>query len=126
MLGTRVPPHAAKQLGAIDEGCEKFCEDEGRPKDCQRLMPFGHGIFSVVRAGTDLHLLWKQRIVHLLVPPGREPHPLYDTIVANYPWKDSKTFVPPERPRHDGHPEDDRGARTRLVADQPRGLSLPG
>lgn len=90
LSGRNIPDAAKRQLGTIFERCKKFCEDEGRPEDYLRLMPFGHGIFSdVTDEKPDLHLLWKQRIIHLLVPPGREPHPFYDTIAGQYPWKDS-------------------------------------
>lgn len=57
--------------------------------DYEALMPFGHGMFSDVRAESpDLYELWKQRIEPLLKPPGRQPHPFMDAIVEKYPWKD--------------------------------------
>ena len=63
------------------------------PADYEYLMPFGHGIFSEVRAEKDLHLLWEQRIRHFLHRPLVDAHPFASTIEKLYPWTDDKYKV---------------------------------
>lgn len=71
------------------------CQSKFSP-DYNSLMPFGHGIFSDIRAETpDLNDLWRQRIEPLLKPPARQAHPFYELIADNYPWKDAATKVEP-------------------------------
>jgi 5-methylcytosine-specific restriction enzyme B len=91
MLATsKLSPTVKSKLGGIFDKCKQFCEAENRPDDYYRLMPFGHGIFAdVTDEKPDLHLLWKQRLAHLLTPPGRQSHPFFDVIAKEYPWKNS-------------------------------------
>lgn len=71
------------KLKMIFDVCQEKFRDE-----YNSLMPFGHGIFADVRAeDPDLCDLWRQRIEPMLRPPGRQPHPFYELIADNYPWK---------------------------------------
>ncbi|WP_295540836.1 AAA family ATPase [uncultured Pseudacidovorax sp.] len=90
MLGDKLLPHVIDKLGAIFKSCaERF----GR--DYEYLMPFGHGVFADVQAeGPDLHLLWKERIEHLLRRPLVEPHPFTDAIEELFPWRNPAYVVP--------------------------------
>lgn len=92
MLGSSELSTGVKdQLAKLFQQCEAEFAD-----DYSRLMPFGHGIFAdVKKESPDLYLLWRQRLDHLLRPPGRQPHPFFDTIAANYPWRDGREFLLP-------------------------------
>lgn len=89
MLDGKLAPHVIERLKSIFESCaEKF----GR--DYEYLMPFGHGVFADVEAEKpDLHLLWKERIEHLLRRPLVEPHPFTDAIEELFPWRNPEFVV---------------------------------
>jgi 5-methylcytosine-specific restriction protein B len=75
---------AKGRLVRLFETCRREHADE-----YATFMPFGHGVFAdVVDERPDLYLLWQQRLVHMLRPPGRQPHPFIETIEAAYPWRD--------------------------------------
>lgn len=88
MLGNKVPDNVKMKLQEIFSKCaQRFGEDY------EHLMPFGHGVFAEVQAeAPDLHLLWKERIEHLLRRPLVEPHPFTDVIEELYPWRASPDF----------------------------------
>ncbi|WP_411838908.1 AAA family ATPase [Paracoccus sp. ME4] len=88
MLGNKVPDNVKLKLQEIFSKCaQRFGEDY------EHLMPFGHGVFAEVQAeAPDLHLLWKERIEHLLRRPLVEPHPFTDVIEELYPWRASPDF----------------------------------
>jgi dynein-related subfamily AAA family protein len=83
MLSATLPENVIAKLQEIFQVCAvRFSSDY------EHLMPFGHGIFADVRAeAPDLHLLWKERISHLLYRPLVEPHPFADVIAGQYPWR---------------------------------------
>lgn len=91
MLGSKTPKNVKEKLQEIFSICaQRFGEDY------EHLMPFGHGIFAEVQAESpDLHLLWKERIEHLLRRPLVEPHPFTDAIEELYPWRVSPYFKIP-------------------------------
>jgi hypothetical protein len=83
MLGSKVPANVITKLQEIFEQCAKRFGSE-----YEHLMPFGHGVFAEVQAeAPDLHLLWKERIEHLLRRPLVEPHPFTEAIEELYPWR---------------------------------------
>lgn len=90
MLGGKLAPHVIEKLKWIFESCaEKFGHDY------KYLMPFGHGVFADVEAEQpDLHLLWQERIEHLLRRPLVEPHPFTDAIEELFPWQRPGFVVP--------------------------------
>lgn len=88
MLGNKVPDNVKLKLQEIFSKCAQRFGD-----DYEHLMPFGHGVFAEVQAeAPDLHLLWKERIEHLLRRPLVEPHPFTDVIEELYPWRASPDF----------------------------------
>lgn len=83
MLADKLSPNVLAKLQAIFSECAKRFGAE-----YEHLMPFGHGVFAEVTAeAPDLHLLWKERIEHLLRRPLVEPHPFTDAIEELYPWR---------------------------------------
>lgn len=85
-----LPGHVLQKLQELFRACEAESPDE-----YEHLMPFGHGIFADMDAEQpDLHLLWTQRIQHLLRRPLIEPHPFTDTIEQNYPWREPTYAMP--------------------------------
>jgi 5-methylcytosine-specific restriction protein B len=83
----------AKVIGKLQD-LFSTCEDKFG-SDYEHLMPFGHGMFADIAAETpDLHLLWKQRIQHLLRRPLVEPHPFTDTIEELFPWRKESFTLP--------------------------------
>lgn len=98
--------------GAISQLQELFtsCESEF-PDEYADLMPFGHGIFAEVQQERpDLHLLWVERIDHMLRKPLRDPHPFTEVIEKNYPWRDPDYTAP--RPRRAARTATARPARS--------------
>jgi hypothetical protein len=90
LKGRDLPARVVAALCALFDACKEKCVSENRPEDYTRLMPFGHGVFAdIVREKPDLHHLWAQRLLHLIKPPGRQPHPFYDVIASHYPWRSS-------------------------------------
>jgi hypothetical protein len=90
MLGTKLPPKVMTKLQGIFAECAKRFGAE-----YEHLMPFGHGVFAEVQSETpDLHLLWKERLEHLLRRPLVEPHPFTDVIEELYPWRDPGYVLP--------------------------------
>ncbi len=84
MLGNKLSAKVMAKLQSIFEECAKRF-----PAEYEHLMPFGHGVFAEVQSETpDLHLLWKERLEHLLRRPLVEPHPFTDVIEELYPWRD--------------------------------------
>ena len=82
MLGGKVSPEVVKKLEEVFTECQKLFGP-----DYEHLMPFGHGIFADIQSESpDLHLLWKERIEHLLRRPLVESHPFTDAIEKLYPW----------------------------------------
>lgn len=91
MLDTKLPPNVLAKLQTIFSECAKRFGAE-----YEHLMPFGHGVFAEVTAeAPDLHLLWKERIEHLLRRPLVEPHPFTDAIEELYPWRSASDFKLP-------------------------------
>lgn len=90
MLASKVPAKVIIKLQEIFDECAKRFGSE-----YEHVMPFGHGVFAEITAETpDLHLLWKERIEHLLRRPLVEPHPFTDAIEELYPWRDSEFVLP--------------------------------
>jgi 5-methylcytosine-specific restriction protein B len=84
MLEGKLPASVVASLCNLFEACKaEFGEDY------ERLMPFGHGVFSEVRDEPELNDLWNQRISRFVRRPVLGAHPFADTIEANYPWRDS-------------------------------------
>lgn len=83
MLAGKLPEHVIKGLRGLFEACRAEFRD-----DYERLMPFGHGVFSEVREEAELHDLWNQRLSRFVRRPILGPHPFADAIEANYPWRD--------------------------------------
>lgn len=84
LAGSKLAKNALARLVELFETCEAKHKD-----DFESMMPFGHGIFAAIeKESPDLHLLWKERIEHLLKRPLVEPHPFTDTIAKAYPWRD--------------------------------------
>ena len=91
MLGGKLPANVEAKLKSIFTECSKKFGAE-----YEHLMPFGHGIFADVKAeAPDLHLLWKERIEHLLRRPLVDPHPFTDVIEELYPWRQNPAFTLP-------------------------------
>jgi AAA domain (dynein-related subfamily) len=83
MLDKKLAPNVLAKLRSIFSECAKRFGAE-----YEHLMPFGHGVFAeVTTEAPDLHLLWKERIEHLLRRPLVEPHPFTDAIEELYPWR---------------------------------------
>ena len=82
LAGRGLPAPVLTQLKAI------FTSVEARYKqDYEHVMPFGHGVFSQVKAEQpDLYDLWFERLRHLLYRPLVEPHPFASAIQDAYPW----------------------------------------
>lgn len=77
------------QLSRLFEECQREFAEE-----YDMLMPFGHGIFAKVQyEQPDLNLLWRYRLAPLLRPPGRPPHPFFEVIAAQYPWRNAEATV---------------------------------
>ncbi|MFY0524463.1 AAA family ATPase [Archangium gephyra] len=91
MLKSRLEPKVIEKLQALFTECERRYGSE-----YEYLMPFGHGIFADVQAESpDLHLLWRERIAHLLRRPLVEPHPFTEEIEKLYVWRSSRDFKLP-------------------------------
>ena len=88
MLGASVSTKVIGKLQELFKSCATL-------PDYEFLMPFGHGIFAEIRAEVpDLHLLWRERIEHLLRRPLVEPHSFTDKIEALYPWRKPDFILP--------------------------------
>jgi hypothetical protein len=91
MLEKRLAPNVIAKLQAIFSECARRFGSE-----YEHLMPFGHGVFAeVTTEAPDLHLLWKERIEHLLRRPLVEPHPFTDAIEELYPWRSTPAYKLP-------------------------------
>jgi 5-methylcytosine-specific restriction protein B len=81
--------------GVIEQLQKLFAKCEGQFPDYEYMMPFGHGVFADIRGETpDLHLLWKERLEHMLRRPMIDPHPYTDTIQSLFPWRDPAYTTP--------------------------------
>lgn len=89
--GRGLRPQVVDKLKAI------FAAVEAAHKaDYEQAMPFGHGVFSQVKAEVpDLYDLWEERLRHLLYRPLVEPHPFAGTIQAAYPWANARAYTVP-------------------------------
>jgi 5-methylcytosine-specific restriction protein B len=67
----------------------EFCNEQTGADRFNEIMPFGHAVFAGVESESDLHDLWHQELKRILIRPNAPPHELYDTIAANYPWRDA-------------------------------------
>lgn len=76
------------QLQAMFEACQEMV---GADRFAER-MPFGHAVFSAVAREADLHPLWHEELVRMLMRPHTPPHELYETIVEQYPWQEDPGF----------------------------------
>ncbi|TIT20141.1 MAG: hypothetical protein E5W70_22555 [Mesorhizobium sp.] len=90
MLGRNgLPYHVSAMLRRVFDECRASF-----PAEYETLMPFGHGVFSEVRAEVDLHPLWHQRLRRMLYRPLLDPHAFAETIENAYPWKQADFRVP--------------------------------
>ena len=89
MLAGKLPAHIVDKLCSLFDACKTEFRD-----DYERLMPFGHGVFSEVRDEGELYDLWTQRLSRFVRRPVLGPHPFADVIEANYPWRNQAYRAP--------------------------------
>ena len=88
MLSDDLSADVVRKIQKIFDTCRKEF-----PEDFESLMPFGHGVFSEIKAENELFDLWRQRLVKFVRNPVLGPHPFADVIEQNYPWRERSYSV---------------------------------
>lgn len=90
MLSDRLSVDVISKLQDLFDACQKEFGEE-----FENLMPFGHGVFSEIQDESELHDLWKQRLVKFIKNPVLGAHPFADLIEQNFPWKEAAFTAAP-------------------------------